>query len=89
MDKSLFFSLFYGFVPGDILGLCFTFIYLANNWKVHTLEFSIGTPYHKIVLITTDQAFMCSFDMTLLFHRVIVGNSLLVKKIAQNWASLA
>lgn len=25
MDKSLLFSLFFGFVPGNVLGLCFLF----------------------------------------------------------------
>lgn len=60
MDKSLLFSLFFGFVPGNVLGLCFTFMYLANNWKMHNLECSIGTPYHKIVLFTTDQPLLCT-----------------------------
>lgn len=72
MDNSLLLSLFFGFVPGNILGLCFTFMYLANNWKMHNLECSIGTPYHKIVLITTDQPLLCTVCVQALAKFVVL-----------------
>lgn len=60
MDKSLFSSLYF-------LASCHLVylddalsMYFANQGKVHTLEYSIGTqPCHKIVLISTDQPLLC------------------------------